>query len=121
VRVWDLEGAGVTATFTGDGRMLGCTLGPDDRTIIASELAQKDPETYRPAVAATLNNLGILDSACLDSPVPVANAADSGFADLEIAALPGWINDAHQLEPFKLALVKTELEGRVGRRLLSRV
>jgi WD40 repeat protein len=23
VRVWDLESAGVTATFTGDGRMLG--------------------------------------------------------------------------------------------------
>jgi hypothetical protein len=29
--------------------------------------------------------------------------------------------DAHQLEPFKLALVKTELELCVGRRLLSRV
>jgi hypothetical protein len=29
--------------------------------------------------------------------------------------------DAHQLEPFKLALVKTELKLCVGRRLLSRV
>jgi hypothetical protein len=29
--------------------------------------------------------------------------------------------DANQLEPFKLALVKTELELCVGRRLLSRV
>ena len=37
VRVWDLEGDGVTATFTGDGSMLGCSLGPDDRTIIASD------------------------------------------------------------------------------------
>ena len=31
------------------------------------------------------------------------------------------INDAQQLNPFKLALVKTELEICVGRRLLSRV
>ena len=34
----------------------------------------------------------------------------------------GWINNADQtLDPFKLARVKTELESRVGRRLLSRV
>ena len=31
------------------------------------------------------------------------------------------INDAQQLNPFKLALVKTELELCVGRRLISRV
>jgi hypothetical protein len=31
------------------------------------------------------------------------------------------INARSNLEPFKLALVKTELEGRVDRRLLSRV
>jgi NurA-like 5'-3' nuclease len=29
---------------------------------IRRELAQKNPETYRPDVAQTLNNLGILDS-----------------------------------------------------------
>ena len=29
---------------------------------IRRELAQKNPETYRPDVAATLNNLGVLDS-----------------------------------------------------------
>jgi hypothetical protein len=35
---------------------------------------------------------------------------------------PGWINNAgSNLEPFKLALVKTELKGRVDRRLFSRV
>jgi hypothetical protein len=35
---------------------------------------------------------------------------------------PGCLNNARSnLEPFKLALVKTELEGRVDRRLLSRV
>ena len=34
VRVWDLEGAGVTATFTGDGRMLGCTLGGPNHYVI---------------------------------------------------------------------------------------
>jgi hypothetical protein len=34
---------------------------------------------------------------------------------------PGWINNARSnLEPFKLALVKTELEGRVDRWLFSR-
>ena len=35
---------------------------------------------------------------------------------------PGWINNARSnLDPFKLALVKTELEGRIDRWLLSRV
>src|SRR6266403_3278142 len=35
---------------------------------------------------------------------------------------PGWINNARSnLDPFKLALMKTELKGRVDRRLLSRV
>jgi hypothetical protein len=45
------------------------------------------------------------------------------FSDLEAGcARRGWINNARSnLEPFKLALVKTELEGRVDRRLLSRV
>jgi hypothetical protein len=50
------------------------------------------------------------------------------FSDLEVgkiagSARRGWINNVDQtyLEPFKLALMKTELEGRVDRRLLSRV
>ena len=50
------------------------------------------------------------------------------FSDLEVGKnrwqrSPGWINNVDQtyLEPFKLALMKTELEGRVDRRLLSRV
>jgi hypothetical protein len=49
------------------------------------------------------------------------------FSDLESwqkrwLRSPGLINNARSnLEPFKFALVKTELEGRVNRRLLSRV
>jgi hypothetical protein len=53
------------------------------------------------------------------------------FSDLEVGKIAGssrrgWINNVDQrikptLEPFKLALMKTELEGRVDRRLLSRV
>ena len=64
--------------------MLGCTLGPDDRTIIASELAQKDPETYRPAVAATLNNLGFLIARVWThrSPLQMRLTADSQISKL---------------------------------------
>jgi hypothetical protein len=39
----------------------------------------------------------------------------------ELLRSPGWIKRPSNLDPFKLALVKAELEGRVDRRLLSRV
>jgi hypothetical protein len=53
----------------------------------------------------------------------VAKSEEQSRAVLpELLRSPGWINNAHQnLNPFKLALVKTELELCVGRRLLSRV
>ena len=42
--------------------------------------------------------------------------------EAQAALGPGWINNARSnLDPFKLALVKTELEGRIDRWLLSRV